>query len=266
MGWAKGLYYQRSVWRAGRVETEYFGTGLAALGVAIMDREAREARRKARAAARAAEAKERRLFDEERARGRSARLVTECGIEGMGYVRHHRHEWRRRRMRTTTDLAHGAADPGPPAAKDIRALAEEVKAKRAGAYQEFRELAERHPAAVVAAMRLDLAKLSREVLAERMAEGKDGAGTARELALLAQMRLVYEGLAGDRPSPALQLACWDCAFTWIVRQALCIVQAHAGVDKTTSMQLRRGAAAQREYLRAVRTCQRLAAIEGRGRS
>jgi hypothetical protein len=144
-------------------------------------------------------------------------------------------------------------------------LAEEVKAKRAGAYQEFRELAERHPAAVVAAMRLDLAKLSREVLAGRMVGDKDDGNAARELALLASMKLVYEGLAGDRPGPALQLAAWDAAFCWIVRQALCTLQAHKGVDATTSMQLRRGAAAQREYLRAVRTCQRLASIE-RGRS
>jgi hypothetical protein len=259
MGW-RGVYYQRSVRIGDRVESEYFGTGPAAVGVWMMDREAREARREAIRQARAAEAEERKLFDRERALCRSVRLLTECGIEGMGYGRHHRHQWRRQRM--STDVARRDEGEAPPA-KDIKALAERVKAKVPGAYAEFRELAERHPAAVVAAMRIDLAGLARETLATRLVGDKDGGATARALALQAQMRLVYKGLAGDAPSPALQLASWDAAFCWVVRNVLCVLQADRGADQATSMQLRRQAAAQREYLRAVRTCHRLAAIEGR---
>jgi hypothetical protein len=263
MAWMRGIYYRRPRRVGDRVVSEYFGTGPAAVAVWQLDREAREARREAIRQARAAEEKERTLFDQERALCRSVRLVTECGIEGMGYGRHHRHPWRRRRPMMTADLTCRVDGETPPATKDIKALAERVKAKEPGAYAEFRELAELHPAAVVAAMRLDLAGLARETLATRLVGDKDGGATARALALQAQMRLVYEGLAGDRPSPALQLACWDASYCWAVRNVLCCVQAHQGATSSTSMQLRRQAAAQREYLRAVRTCHRLAAIEGR---
>jgi hypothetical protein len=260
MAWEMGVYYRRSVWEHGKVRSEYFGAGPAALGVAILDREDRAARRRARAAARRAEAAERRLFAEERRLLEGGRRLVECGLEGLGYVRHHRHPWRRRRT-MTSDLAIGEAGP-PPAAADIKALAERVRAKEPHAYQEFRELTIRHPVAVVAAMRLDLARLSREILANRTVGGKEKDDAPNELALLAQMKLIYEGLAGDRPGPALQLCAWDAAFCWVVRQALCTLQAHKGVDQATPLQLRRGAAAQREYLRAVKTCHRLAAIEG----
>jgi hypothetical protein len=259
MGWTKdGRYYQRSVRRNGRVVSEYYGSGAAAVAVWIMDGEAREARREAQAAARAAEAEERRLFSEERTLGRSVRLLVECGIEGMGYAKYDRHQWRRRRMKT--DLAcRGEADPGPPTATEIRALAEKVKAKEPGSYQQFREVAARYPAEVVASLRLDLANLARETLAAKALAGNG----AHEIALLTQMRLIAEGLAGPNPGLALQLAAAEAAWCWALRWSLACCQAKRGIETSTPAQLRRAAAASREYLRALKVCQRMAEIEGR---
>jgi hypothetical protein len=257
MGWAKGgLYYQRSVWRDGRVVSEYFGSGPAALAVSLLDEEERQARLEARAAALAAEAEDRRLFDLERCRGGAIAVMTAVCLQGLGYRKYDRHGWRRPMKRT--ELARrGAGDPAPPRREEIKALAARVRRKEPGAYTEFSRLAELHPAAVAAAMRLDLAELARVAFARKAA----GENPALEVGLLAKMRALFEELAGDRPSPALQLASEVLVFNWAETWTLSLSPAHHGFDQATPMSLRRRQAAQRRYLASLRAWQRIAQIE-----
>ena len=102
MGWERrkrgGLYYTRSRKLDGRVVRQYIGTGLLGEMVAVMDageRAEREAEAEAWRAERehleAADAEVDSLCEVSEALARGALMLA-------GYYRHHRGEWRRRRV------------------------------------------------------------------------------------------------------------------------------------------------------------------------
>jgi hypothetical protein len=100
MGWKSRngrAYYYKSERQGGRVTSTYFGAGLPAQAVAIMDQEAREERE----AARAAWEEERGWMDEEECAAREmferVEAVAEAALLAAGYRRHNRGEWRRAR-------------------------------------------------------------------------------------------------------------------------------------------------------------------------
>lgn len=88
---------QRSVWRDGKVTTEYLGSGLLALLWAEDAEEEREAREAARRAFRAIRARDREFHGRMSGRAREAKEAARRELEANGVFQHARGQWRRRK-------------------------------------------------------------------------------------------------------------------------------------------------------------------------
>jgi len=94
----QGRYYTRSKRVNGRVIREYIGTGCAAEMIAALDAESRrecDKRRTARNASRAELERSAALMDRS---WKGILGITRAVLVGNGYYRHHRGEWRKRRV------------------------------------------------------------------------------------------------------------------------------------------------------------------------
>jgi hypothetical protein len=147
----------------------------------------------------------------------------------------------------------------PPTAKEIRALAKRVMAKEAGAYTEFRRLAEAYPVPVVAEMRTNLAELARTTFATKTMGGNG----AYEIGLEAQQRLLLRELVGEAPSTALRLVAETVVYSWTEYWTVSAGIAHRDSMWNSPMALRRQGAALRRFLQALKACRQVALLEGR---
>ena len=98
MGWEKGRYYTRSTKVNGRVEREYFGCGKVAEMIAMVDELQREERRAKAEALRQEMANSRALDQKVSAICNLADLMARAAMVSAGFHRHHRGDWRRRRV------------------------------------------------------------------------------------------------------------------------------------------------------------------------
>jgi hypothetical protein len=101
MGWEKrhgGTYYYRPVRRAGRVEKEYFGNGVAARAAAWLDAEAGRLRRSEAETLRGWRDRLAPLDGAAAALDGACRLMLEATLISAGYHRQNYCEWRRRRV------------------------------------------------------------------------------------------------------------------------------------------------------------------------
>jgi hypothetical protein len=257
MAWAKGRYYQRSVWESGKVTTHYFGVGPGAFAVSLLEDEGREAR----AAALAVEQEQRALLEAEAVRGWAACRIVAVLLESLGYAQYQRNPWkRRRRPMRRIELAR-CGDPGPsPSPVEVRALAERVRKKEPGALAEFTELAERHPVVVADEMASDLAWVAKTTFASKAGGGNGPIAVALEV----RIALLIRELAGERPSPALRLVSEATAFAWCEHWTLSAVAAHNDIGRSTPMSWRRQQAALRRFMTTLRTYHQIERLE-RGR-
>jgi hypothetical protein len=107
-------YYYRSVREGGQVRSEYYGGGEAAYLIAqihALDREERDAQRQAERLEREQAGAEDRDFMEW---FNQVEAVAHAALDAAGYHRHHRGEWRKRRVRREQDdrQANSPRDPG----------------------------------------------------------------------------------------------------------------------------------------------------------
>jgi hypothetical protein len=100
MGWERrhgGTYYYRPVRRAGRVEKEYFGNGVAARAAASLDAEAEQRRRSEAETVRAWRDRLAPLDGAVAALDGACRLMLEATLISAGYHRQNYSAWRRKR-------------------------------------------------------------------------------------------------------------------------------------------------------------------------
>ena len=96
MAYKRGRYYYRSKREGQHVRTEYLGTGVLALAIAVLDVEERERQGQERAAVRAEQEAQRtvdRKIDEE---GDLVKALTQAALIANGYHKH-KGQWRKRR-------------------------------------------------------------------------------------------------------------------------------------------------------------------------
>jgi hypothetical protein len=97
MAWDRGRYYTRSKKVNGRVVREYIGTGVAADLIARLDAIDRQKREDAAADRRHHLSKLATLEGAVRAADRTVDLTVRAVLLAVGYRRHHRGDWRKRR-------------------------------------------------------------------------------------------------------------------------------------------------------------------------
>ena len=204
-------YYYRSRREAGRVVTTYCGNLEDGRLFAALDAEDRRKRQ----AAREEEWAERRRADEEEKDFASwfARVesVAESAMIAAGYHKHHRSQWRRRRMATelvTADTSNvdQFADRGAVEALMSRAINGDETCLPA-LYKLFRD--PKHAPALIAAFGSPPSWLETELIAQ--AKGKNLAIGEASALKLAEIR---RELAGPDPSPTERLLAERAALCW----------------------------------------------------
>lgn len=94
MGWERGRYYTRSIWRNGRVFRRYIGKGVWGQLAALQDADRRERRHQEQIALREALALWQRAESPLRTFCRLTDILLRTALEEAGYYQHDRGEWR----------------------------------------------------------------------------------------------------------------------------------------------------------------------------
>ena len=252
------LYYYRSVRRGGRVASEYVGCGEVAELVARIDAEGRAGKGRAAAAWRAERSGLDRDDRSQAARFALVEALVGLALESAGYRRHHRGEWRARRM---GDKARppAVAGPGAPPGRAGREEALDVlrRAERGdeSALPRLRELFRADAGGLLVGLcGGDLAAQAEAAATGRMA----GENLAFKEALTAKLAALRLELAGPEPTAVVRLLaeraalCWLDAHDWELRHNHAMRRAGGLTPAQSEHYQKMRDRSQRRYLQALK--------------
>jgi hypothetical protein len=262
MGWCRGAYYQRAYRRGGRVVTEYYGVGFEYL--AAEDARERQERRRLAQEARREIAEHWDLLRGENALARVLDDLLARELAALGFGRHDRGRWRRRRTVTVPDRVPDGGAMTPAAREDIAdELVATVKATMAGekgAVERLRALGAAHPRAMITATQAHLETIAAEVLTKKYATPAPLA--AFREGILRRYEQVYSELVGENPSAAVRICGRRVAYTelesWIIS-----LEVAAATPATKSL-LARQVAVERRLATALKTLEQIRLLESVG--
>jgi hypothetical protein len=215
MGWkTRGgrRYYYRSIRQSGRVVSEYVGAGADIDLIAAYETAERDRREMAAADWRSERA---RLVAQDRAQAErfdQVEVLARLALEAAGYHRHHRGEWRRRRMSDQIQTPAPVKDPPPPATVDeLRAVLAQAQKGDESALPRLRELFRADPARMIALCHGELARFAEDAAINRMA----GRNLAFREAMVQKLAALRVELAGPEASPAERLLAERVALCWL---------------------------------------------------
>jgi hypothetical protein len=261
-----GKYWQKSIRRGDRVESRYLGKDELAAFLAEMDAEERGRREADRLERLEAEGLALATLAAEAIRGAGIRRATEAILGALGYARHERGRFRRRRSMKRGDVQVIAAtavpcDPAaPPGPGEIQALFERARAGEDGAMAEFGALARSHPKLVAAATATSLLRAARLILADQVAKNP-----ATHAAFVARVDALEAELIPDGAGIATKLLAAVVAQAHNEWWALCACGARR-LATAGPGELRREHAALRRYLSSLRAYAQIQRLEEGGRS
>jgi hypothetical protein len=212
MAWERGYYYRvRKV--KGRVVREYVGCGLVAALVAELDDQERTARETMKALWRSKKT----LFERLDADVRSLIEITDCltraALLVAGYRQHRRGEWRKRRNGGREDMLKPtlttAPLPTPKTGAEVRTLVRRAQDGDKATLPALRALLQNR--AVIELLGGDLARRTVRCRIEKAA----GTDLAFREALLRQLDVLRDGLAGSAPTPIEELLVERILLCWL---------------------------------------------------
>jgi hypothetical protein len=266
MSWTRFGRYHRTSYREGRrVRTLYFGTGPGAAALAREHQAERAEQERLRREARDAEEAQRKQLAVEAARGEGLRLIVATCLEGYGYHRRVRHHWQRRRPVSQPQAPAPALAPPQPTQAEVDA---EIKAAVAAIRQapdpvavaRLRELARQYPKTTARIVGMDLARLARYWIDEKLTDkkkDKDKGG------LMARMEVMTAELSGENPSIGVLMAAELAAYNWMETWLLNTVCSN-DFDGAGARTSKRRTAAQLRFLKSLKVLEQLKALEGKG--